>query len=62
MIGHVSPEAYEGGPIALVQNGDTIVIDSTNKTLHLVMICMCFFSVHSYLFYIAVASLSVYLT
>ena len=26
-IGHVSPEAYEGGPIALVENGDTISID-----------------------------------
>jgi len=27
VIGHVAPEAYLGGPIALVQDGDTIVID-----------------------------------
>lgn len=27
VIGHVSPEAYLGGPIALVEDGDTIVID-----------------------------------
>ena len=29
-IGHVSPEAAEGGPIALVQEGDTISIDIPN--------------------------------
>jgi dihydroxy-acid dehydratase len=27
VIGHVAPEAYLGGPIALVENGDTIVVD-----------------------------------
>src|SRR5215475_13682655 len=27
VIGHVSPEAFLGGPIALVEDGDTIVID-----------------------------------
>src|SRR5256885_15519274 len=27
VIGHVAPEAYLGGPIALVEDGDTIVID-----------------------------------
>lgn len=32
-IGHVSPEAAEGGPIALVENGDTIEIDLTKKTI-----------------------------
>jgi dihydroxy-acid dehydratase len=32
-IGHVSPEAAEGGPIALVQNGDTIRIDMNARTL-----------------------------
>ncbi len=26
-IGHISPEAYEGGPIALVEDGDQILID-----------------------------------
>ena len=27
VIGHVAPEAFLGGPIALVQDGDTVVID-----------------------------------
>ena len=27
VIGHVSPEAIQGGPIALLQDGDTITID-----------------------------------
>lgn len=27
IIGHVSPEAYDGGPIALVKDGDEIIID-----------------------------------
>lgn len=34
-IGHVSPEAAEGGPIALVQDGDIIAIDMNNCTLTL---------------------------
>ena len=34
-IGHVSPEAAEGGAIALVQAGDTIEIDIPKRTLHL---------------------------
>ncbi len=34
-IGHVSPEAMEGGPIAAVRNGDVIEIDIRNKTVHL---------------------------
>ncbi|MFD1204837.1 MULTISPECIES: dihydroxy-acid dehydratase [Sporosarcina] len=34
-IGHISPEAAEGGPIALVENGDTISIDLTNRTIEL---------------------------
>ena len=32
-IGHVSPEAMEGGPIALVENGDIISINIPNRTL-----------------------------
>ncbi|MCS7103725.1 MAG: dihydroxy-acid dehydratase, partial [Candidatus Korarchaeum sp.] len=32
-IGHVSPEAVEGGPIALVEEGDEIVIDIPNRRL-----------------------------
>src|SRR5690606_1466789 len=31
-IGHVAPEAVDGGPIAFVQDGDRIVIDVTTKT------------------------------
>jgi dihydroxy-acid dehydratase len=34
-IGHVCPEAYDGGPIALVENGDMIEIDITNRILNL---------------------------
>lgn len=34
-VGHISPEAAEGGPIALVQNGDKITIDLIDRTLHL---------------------------
>jgi dihydroxy-acid dehydratase len=34
-IGHVSPEAMEGGPIAAVRNGDVIEIDIRNKAIHL---------------------------
>jgi dihydroxy-acid dehydratase len=26
-VGHVGPEAYLGGPIALIEDGDTIVVD-----------------------------------
>ena len=36
-IGHVSPEAAEGGPIALVQEGDLIKIDIENCTLDLLV-------------------------
>jgi dihydroxy-acid dehydratase len=32
-IGHVSPEAIEGGPIALMQEGDTVSIDIPNRRL-----------------------------
>ena len=34
-IGHVSPEAAEGGTIGLVEEGDTIEIDIPNRTIHL---------------------------
>jgi len=33
-IGHVSPEAAEGGNIGLVEDGDTIIIDIPNRTIH----------------------------
>ena len=34
-VGHVSPEAAEGGPLAIVEDGDTITIDVPNRRLHL---------------------------
>lgn len=34
-VGHISPEAAEGGPLALVQNGDTITIDVPQRRLEL---------------------------
>ena len=36
-IGHISPEAAEGGPIALVRNGDQIEIDIPGKKLNLLI-------------------------
>ena len=33
IIGHVAPEAAVGGPIGLVQNGDTIIMDVESRTL-----------------------------
>ncbi|MBB3878617.1 dihydroxy-acid dehydratase [Sphingomonas pseudosanguinis] len=36
-IGHVGPEAADGGPIALVENGDTIRIDAEAGTIDLVV-------------------------
>src|SRR5262249_14356956 len=35
LIGHISPEAARGGPIAAVRDGDTIVIDPRGRTLTL---------------------------
>jgi dihydroxy-acid dehydratase len=36
-IGHISPEAAEGGPIALVEEGDTISLDIPNRRLELLV-------------------------
>ena len=33
VIGHISPEAYEGGPLALLEDGDQITIDAESKTI-----------------------------
>lgn len=33
IVGHVSPEAQVGGPIALVENGDIIKLDAVNNTI-----------------------------
>ncbi|MFT4748522.1 MAG: dihydroxy-acid dehydratase [Pseudohongiellaceae bacterium] len=35
VVGHVTPEASEGGPIAIIRTGDRISIDAENNTLHL---------------------------
>ncbi len=35
VVGHITPEAYEGGTIALIENGDTITIDTKNNTMNL---------------------------
>jgi dihydroxy-acid dehydratase len=34
MVGHIAPEAARGGPIALLQEGDLIVIDVASRELH----------------------------
>ncbi|WP_455478824.1 dihydroxy-acid dehydratase [Bartonella sp. B10] len=36
-IGHISPEAAEGGEIALVEEGDIIEIDIPNRTIHMLV-------------------------
>ena len=35
VVGHITPEAYEGGPLALVRNGDGIVIDARARQIRL---------------------------
>lgn len=35
VVGHISPEAQVGGPIALVNDGDTITIDAVQNTITL---------------------------
>jgi dihydroxy-acid dehydratase len=34
-VGHIAPEAQVGGPIALIQNGDTITLDIPNRLIRL---------------------------
>ena len=36
-IGHISPEAADGGPIALLEEGDTIQIDLKNRELNVIL-------------------------
>ena len=36
-VGHVAPEAVDGGPIAFVKNGDLIRIDTAKRTLDLLV-------------------------
>ncbi|GAA4412300.1 dihydroxy-acid dehydratase [Nibrella viscosa] len=35
VVGHITPEAHEGGNLALVRDGDRITIDAINNVLHL---------------------------
>jgi len=37
IVGHVTPEAQEGGPIALVENGDTITIDAETNSIEVTL-------------------------
>ena len=36
-VGHVAPEAVDGGPIAFIKDGDRIKIDTVNRTLDLIV-------------------------
>ena len=36
-LGHISPEAYSGGPIAIIKNGDRISIDIPKRKLELLV-------------------------
>ncbi|OBX37815.1 dihydroxy-acid dehydratase [Halomonas elongata] len=33
VVGHVTPEAFDGGPLALVEDGDSITIDAEANTI-----------------------------
>ena len=35
VVGHITPEAFEGGPLAIVREGDTVTIDATTRKLFL---------------------------
>lgn len=35
VVGHITPEAYDGGAIAVIKNGDTITIDATTREINL---------------------------
>jgi dihydroxy-acid dehydratase len=37
LVGHIAPEAQEGGPIALVQDGDLVTIDAVKRTIDVVV-------------------------
>jgi dihydroxy-acid dehydratase len=34
VVGHITPEAQDGGNIALIKNGDKIIIDAVSNTLN----------------------------
>ena len=35
VVGHITPEAYDGGAIAVIKDGDTITIDATTREINL---------------------------
>lgn len=35
VVGHITPEAYVGGPLAIIEDGDPITIDTVNRELNL---------------------------
>jgi dihydroxy-acid dehydratase len=37
VIGHVTPEAFDGGPIALIEDGDRIVVDAERREINLLV-------------------------
>lgn len=37
VVGHITPEAFKGGNLAIVEDGDEIVIDAENNTLNLLV-------------------------
>lgn len=37
IVGHITPEAQEGGPIALVRDGDIVIIDAAKRTIDVAM-------------------------
>ncbi len=37
VVGHVSPEAAVGGPIAFIEDGDTLVIDAQKKEINVAL-------------------------
>ena len=50
MIGHVTPEAQDGGPIAVINSGDTIKIDFDSKEISLVNRVSCLRRFYSQVF------------
>jgi dihydroxy-acid dehydratase len=35
VVGHITPEAHNGGPLAIIKNGDRITIDALKRELNL---------------------------
>ena len=35
VVGHITPEAFEGGPLAIIKDGDQITIDAKKRTIDL---------------------------